>query len=139
MTRLTRRFGFAAAHRLHARALSEEENARVFGKCANPFGHGHDYSLQVTVSGRPDERSGMTLHRGEFEAWVRESVIDRIDHRRLDEDVREFADLVPTTENLTVVVEQWLREGWRRHFPGRECRLSGVRIEETPRNSFQLN
>ncbi len=139
MTKLTKRFGFSAAHRLYAGALSEEENARVFGKCANPFGHGHDYRLEVTVSGAPDKRSGMILQRGEFDGWVRESVIERIDHRRLDKDVREFEDTVSTTENLTLVVEQWLREGWRRHFPGKECKLSGVCIEETPRNSFRLS
>ena len=139
MTKLTKRFGFSAAHRLYAGALSEEENARVFGKCANPFGHGHDYRLAVTVAGRPDERSGMILQRGAFEDWVRESVIERIDHRHLNNDVREFRDLVPTTENLTLVVEKWLREGWRRHFPGRRCGLSEVCIEETPRNSFRLS
>ena len=139
MTKLTRRFSFSAAHRLYSRALSEEENFRVFGKCANRFGHGHDYRLEVTVAGSPDARCGMLLPRGAFDAWVRESVIERLDHRHLNEDVREFANLVPTTENLTLAVEQWLREGWRRHFPGRECKLSGVRIEETPRNSFRLS
>lgn len=138
MTDLTRRFAFSAAHRLRSEALSEEENVRVFGKCANPFGHGHDYCMEVTVSGNPDAHSGMLLPRGAFDDWVRESVIERIDHRHLNADVREFAKLVPTTENLTLVVEKWLREGWPRRFPGRECPLSGVRIEETPRNSFRL-
>ncbi len=81
----------------------------------------------------------MVLQRGEFDGWVRESVIDRIDYRSLNENVREFRNLVPTTENLTLIVEQWLREGWRRHFPGEECRMSGVCIEETPRNRFRLS
>lgn len=139
MTKLTQRFGFSASHRLYTSVLTEQENTRVFGKCANPLGHGHDYWVEVTVAGQPDERSGMILERNAFESWVRESVIDRIDHRNLNTDVREFRALVPTTENLTRIVGEWLREGWSRHFPGKQCGLSEVCIEETPRNSFRLS
>lgn len=139
MTKLTKRFGFSASHRLFTDALSEQENIDVFGKCANPYGHGHNYWLEVTVGGAPDERSGMTLARYEFDAWVRESVIERIDHTYLNEDIPEFRSSVPTTENLGLVIEKWLRSGWRQRYPDRECRLAELRIEETLRNSFRVS
>ena len=139
MTKLTKRFAFSASHRLHVGALSEEQNRELFGKCANPFGHGHNYWLEVTVSAPPDDQSGMTLERGAFEQWVRDCVLERIDHTYLNEDVQEFRETVPTTENLTLAIERWLREGWSRRFPDEPCLLAGVRVEETSRNSFQLS
>ncbi len=138
MTKLTKRFGFSASHRLHTDTLTDQENIAVFGKCANPFGHGHNYWLEVTVAGAPDERSGMTLPRDEFDGWVHDSVIDRIDHTYLNEDIEEFRSAVPTTENLALVIEKWLRAGWAERYPNRECGLSEIRIEETPRNSLRL-
>ena len=138
MTVLTRRYRFSASHRLCAASLSEERNREVFGKCSNEFGHGHNYFLEVSVEGDPDPRSGMTLPRAALDGWVEAAVLQRIDHTHLNSDLIEFRDLVPTSENVLVVIESWLREGWTKHFPGKALRLSGLRLEETPRNSFQI-
>ncbi len=138
MTTLTRRYRFSASHRLCAPSLSTERNREVFGKCANPFGHGHNYHLEVSVFGDPDPSHGMTLSRADFDRWVSDSVLDRIDHTHLNSDVAAFDELVPTSENILLVVEEWLRQGWREHFPGQAIRLAGLRLEETPRNSFQI-
>ena len=138
MTRLTRRYRFCASHRLFSKTLDEERNRKVFGKCANPFGHGHNYFLEVTVAGEPDPRSGMVLPRSAFDAWVKTSVLDRVDHTHLNSDLPEFEDLVPTAENILVVVDAWLRERWAEWFPSEPLRLAGLRLEETPRNSVQL-
>lgn len=138
MTILTRRYRFSASHRLCAPFLSTERNQEVFGKCANPFGHGHNYHLEVSVSGDPEPSHGMTLSRADFDRWVLDSVLDRIDHTHLNSDVAAFDNLVPTSENILLVVEEWLRQGWRKHFPGQAIRLAGLRLEETPRNSFQI-
>lgn len=137
MTTLTKRYGFAASHRLWAPSLSEERNREVFGKCANPFGHGHNYSLEVTLRGEPDPCSGMVVQRSALDRWVEGAVIRRVDHTHLNSEIIEFQDLVPTSENLLVVIEGWLRAAWPEHFPGEPSRLAGLRLEETPRNSFR--
>lgn len=138
MTTLTRRYSFSASHRLCAAGLSDEQNRAVFGKCANPFGHGHNYFLEVSVSGDPDPASGLTLPRAALDGWVEDSVLTRIDHTHLNSELPEFRNLVPTSENVLVVVEAWLREGWTKHFPDEPQRLAGLRLEETPRNSFRV-
>lgn len=138
MTTLTRRYGFSASHRLCASALSDEQNREIFGKCANQFGHGHNYFLEVSVSGDPDPRSGLTLPRAALDGWVEDSVLARIDHTHMNSELPEFRNLVPTSENVLLVVETWLREGWRKHFPGQALRLAELRLEETPRNSFRI-
>ena len=137
MTTLTKRYGFAASHRLFAPSLSDARNREIFGKCANPFGHGHNYSLEVSVHGAPDPRSGMVLQRSALDRWVESAVIERVDHTHLNSEITEFGKLVPTSENLLVVIEGWLREAWPEHFPGKPLRLAGLRLEETPRNSFR--
>ena len=138
MTVLTRRYRFSASHRLCSPSLSEERNREVFGKCSNAFGHGHNYFLEVSVEGDPDPCSGMTLPRADLDAWVEATVLERIDHTHLNTEISEFRDLVPTSENVLVVIASWLREGWKEHFPGTLPLLSGLRLEETPRNSFQI-
>ena len=138
MTTLTRRYSFSASHRLCAGALSDERNRQIFGKCANPFGHGHNYQLEVSVSGDPDPASGLTMSRAALDAWVGDSVLARIDHTHLNSELPEFRNLVPTSENLLVVVEAWLRQAWGQHFPDQALRLAGLRLEETPRNSFRV-
>ena len=138
MTTLTKRYSFAASHRLFAPGLTEERNREIFGKCANPFGHGHNYCLEVSVAGDPDPSRGLTMPRASMDGWVEDSVLDRIDHTHLNADLPEFLDLVPTSENVLVVIEAWLREGWHKHFPGQALRLAGLRLEETPRNSFRI-
>ena len=138
MTTLTRRYRFSASHQLRAAAYSEERNREVFGKCSNAFGHGHNYYLEVSVQGDPDPLTGMVLPRKALDRWVTGAVLDRIDHTHLNTDVPDFRKLVPTSENLVLVVESWLRDAWREHFPDHPARLAGVRLEETPRNSFRL-
>ena len=138
MTTLTRRYGFSASHRLFSKQLADDRNREIFGKCSNEHGHGHNYRIAVSVEGTADPRSGMVLARGEFDRWVRRSVLDRVDHTHLNDDVAEFRDLVPTAENIVAVIEMWLRDSCRREFPGRPVRLSGLLLEETPRNSFEL-
>jgi|SRR5215469_5443109 len=129
---LTRRYRFAASHRLHADALSEEENRILYGKCNNPYGHGHDYVLEVTVEGVPDS-SGQIADRASLDEMVRGQVLSRLDHMNLNQDVREFRTLVPTTENLASLIEKMLLEHW--NLPARLARL---RISETERNAFEL-
>jgi 6-pyruvoyltetrahydropterin/6-carboxytetrahydropterin synthase len=136
--RLTRRYPFAASHRLHSDQLSAEENARLFGKCNNPFGHGHNYVVEVSLSGEPDEASGMLIHRDEMDYFVSRNVLSKLDHANLNSDVPELESVVPTTENLTLLIQRWLAGAWEREFAGRSLRLSRVRIEETGRNSFEV-
>lgn len=137
MTTLTKRYRFCASHRLCSPALSDEQNREVFGKCANPHGHGHNYTLEVSVQGDPDPRSGMIMPRPDLDRWVESAVLERIDHRHLNSELPEFEELVPTSENVLVVVEAWLRAAWPAHFPEQPPRLAGLRLEETPRNSFR--
>ncbi len=139
MTTLTRRYRFSASHRLCAPSLSEERNREVFGKCANTFGHGHNYFLEVSVRGEADPLSGMVVARDRFDKWVADAVLGRIDHTHLNTELPEFKELVPTSENVLIVVETWLREAWPNHFPGEAPRLAGLRLEETPRNSFRCS
>jgi 6-pyruvoyltetrahydropterin/6-carboxytetrahydropterin synthase len=129
---LTRRYRFAASHRLHTDALSVEENARLYGKCNNPFGHGHDYVLDVTVTG-PVDPSGQIVNREALDALVREQVLVRLDHRNLNCDVPELRQKVATTENLASAIEKMLTAQWT--LP---ASLARVRISETERNTFEL-
>jgi len=138
MTTLSRRYRFCASHRLCASGLSDARNREIFGKCANPYGHGHNYYLEVSVEGEPDPDTGMILPRDAMDRWVRQGVIDRLDHRHLNAEVDEFRMLVPTSENVLVVAEAWLRAAWSEHFSKRPARLTALRLEETPRNSFEV-
>jgi 6-pyruvoyltetrahydropterin/6-carboxytetrahydropterin synthase len=138
MLRLAKRYAFSASHRLHTPGLSEEENARLFGKCNNPFGHGHNYVLEVSVSGDGDPESGMLLPRAELDRLVRKAVLDKVDHANLNTDVPAMQGVVPTTENLALMIGSWLRDAFEREFQGRPVRLDRVRIEETARNTFEV-
>ena len=129
--RLTRRYPFSASHRLHAPELSEEENEKLFGKCNNPYGHGHNYVLEVSVEGEPDDRTVL-------DDFVRRTALNRVDHVDLNQDVEEFRDTVPTTENLSLAVHGWLRAGWNAEFGNKGATLSRIRIEETARNHFEV-
>ncbi len=130
--KLTRRYRFSASHRLDTPRLSPEENRRLYGKCNNPYGHGHDYVLDVTVEGSPDS-SGQLANREALDRLVRETVLDRVDHRNLNVDLPELTGVVPTTENFAAVIENALRGGWNL-----AARLSKIRISETDRNIFEL-
>ena len=136
--RLSRRYQFCASHRLHLDSLSELENRELFGKCNNPYGHGHDYVLHVTVEGAVDPETGRVVDREALDELVREDVLPRIDHKDMNEAVPEFSELNPTTENLAKVIGDWACAAFRRRFPAGGPRLRAIRIEETGRNTFDL-
>ena len=136
MVHLTRRYRFSAAHRLHNQALSAEENARLYGKCNNPRGHGHDYLLEVTVAGEVNPSTGMAIDLGLLDRLVEREVLDRFDHTHLNLDVESFRARVPTTENLCVEIYHLLT-GALAEGPGGRARLERVRLEETRSNFFE--
>jgi len=127
---LTRRYSFAASHRLHSPRLGEQENWRIYGKCNNPYGHGHNYVVEVTVSGPVEASTGMIAHLGELDRFVEREVLESFDHKYLNAEVAAFRERVPTTENLCIEIYNLLRA-----FPG--ARLERVRLEETSLNSFE--
>jgi 6-pyruvoyltetrahydropterin/6-carboxytetrahydropterin synthase len=127
---LTRRYRFAAAHRLHTQALSEAENQRLYGKCNNPYGHGHNYAVEVTITGPVDSGTGMIANLGALDPFVEREVVDAFDHKYLNEEIPEFLRRVPTTENLC-------REIYRRLAKFPAAKLERVRIEETSNNTFE--
>ena len=106
---LTRRIIFAASHRLHAPQLSDEENHRIFDKCNYIHGHGHNYTLFVTISGTPDPITGMIINLVEFKDILTRIIIDKVDHKHLNFDVDEFKTLNPTVENMVIVFWDWLK------------------------------
>lgn len=130
--KLTRRYRFSASHRLDTSALSADENRKLYGKCNNPYGHGHDYVLDVTVAGAPDE-SGQVASREALDALVDERILARFDHHNLNTDIAELTGVVATTESLAVVIERALRDRWPL-----AAKLDRVRISETERNIFEL-
>jgi 6-pyruvoyltetrahydropterin/6-carboxytetrahydropterin synthase len=127
---LTRRYLFSASHRLHCDALSEAENLAIYGKCNNPHGHGHNYALEVTVSGPVDPATGMVCNLSTLDNSVQREILERFDHENLNAR-QEFAAIVPTTENLSEVIFNILKQGFT------AAHLEKVRIEETAMNSFE--
>ncbi len=126
MILLTRKAEFSAAHYYWNEAWSAEENARVFGKCANKNGHGHNYTLEVTVAGEVDATSGFVVDLRQLKEVMEREVISVYDHRHLNKEVPEFAHAIPTTENIAIAV--WNRlEG---KIPGGQ--LHRVRVYELP-------
>ncbi|MGB0768997.1 MAG: 6-carboxytetrahydropterin synthase, partial [Phycisphaeraceae bacterium] len=122
---IRQRYEFSAAHRLHVQALSDRENREVFGKCNNPAGHGHNYRVEVAAR-CPIDDHGQTLDPADLDAVVDERCIERLDHKHLNDDVPEFADLNPSVENIVKVVWSML-DG---KLPGRAT-LDEVRVWET--------
>jgi 6-pyruvoyltetrahydropterin/6-carboxytetrahydropterin synthase len=137
--RVTRRYQFAASHRLHARGLSDEENRRLYGKCNNPFGHGHNYVLEVSARGPVDAGTGSAVDARRLDELVAREVLEPFDHRNLNRDVAAFRDVTPTSELLAVEICRRLQRGWRGVFPGEWPKLEKVRIEETARNIFEMD
>ncbi len=127
---LGRRYRFAASHRLHSEKLSAEENSRVYGKCNNPHGHGHNYVVEISVSGTVDPATGMIANLTDLDAFVEREVIEAFDHRSLNEEVPVFREQVPTTENVCIEIYKRLK-----HFP--KAKLERVRVEETGNNAFE--
>ena len=133
---LTRRYWFSASHRLHHPSLAEAENRDLYGKCNNPGGHGHNYFLEVTVTGPIDPRTGMTVNLTELDALVQARVLEPMHESSLNE-LPNFQGQVPTTENLCVEVFRILREGWPALESACRTRLARVRLEETSSNFFE--
>src|ERR1700737_1889187 len=121
---LTRRYRFSASHRLHSNEMSDEENSATYGKCNNPYGHGHNYALEVTVSGPVNETTGMVCNLMDLDGFVQRELLERFDQENLNSRP-EFADEVPTTENLCAAIYGILHRGFAR------AHLDKVRIEET--------
>ena len=123
---VTRRLKFNAAHRVHNPALSDEENRATFGKCNNPHGHGHNYTLEVTVKGQVNPRSGFVVDLKELKEIMNREVIDALDHRFLNKEVPEFAQAIPTTENLAISIWERLKAKLKL------AELHRIRVYETP-------
>lgn len=127
---LGRRYKFSASHRLHSELMSAEENERVYGKCNNPHGHGHNYVLEVRVSGEVDPATGMITNLSDLDEFVKREVIERFDQKSMNEDMPEFRGKVPTTEIVCMEIFERLKK-----FP--QARLERVRVEETGNNAFE--
>jgi 6-pyruvoyltetrahydropterin/6-carboxytetrahydropterin synthase len=125
---LSRRYRFSASHRLHVDALSPEQNRATFGKCNNPFGHGHNYVVQVTLSGPVDPVTGMVTNLSDLDSFAQRHLLDRFDHANLNT-LGPFLDRVSTTENLCVEV-------WSIFSAYPHATLHRIHIEETGNNSF---
>lgn len=127
---LTRRYLFSASHRLHNPAMSDAVNRATYGKCSNPHGHGHNYFLEVTVSGPIAPATGMVCDLGALDSAVSREILNRFDHQNLNQ-LQDFATIIPTTENLAIRVQQILSQV---DLP---AHLETIRIEETANNSFE--
>jgi 6-pyruvoyltetrahydropterin/6-carboxytetrahydropterin synthase len=129
---LTRRYMFSASHRLHSDEMTAEENRSTYGKCNNPYGHGHNYGLEVTVSGQVDPATGMVCNLVDLDGFVQREILERYEHQHLNT-LHEFADSVPTTENLCMQIYEVLQRGFQ------PAHLERVRLEETMMNSFEYS
>src|SRR5438477_2916201 len=127
---LTRRYHFAASHRLHLDHASESENLAIYGKCNNPHGHGHNYTVQVTLSGQVDPATGMVCNLAELDAFAQTNLLARFDHTNLNT-LDCFANKVSTTENLSMEIYRIFQ-----NFPA--AHLERVHVEETSNNSFDF-
>jgi 6-pyruvoyltetrahydropterin/6-carboxytetrahydropterin synthase len=127
---LSRRYTFSASHRLYTDLLSFDENETLFGMCANPNGHGHNYRLTVTVRGPVDAMTGFVMPLDDLDAAVRRNVLDCYDHRYLNVDVEDYFELVPTGENIAKRV-------WQRLDGPLSGRLSRIVLDETRNNKFE--
>lgn len=129
---LTRVYNFSAAHRLYNPHLSDAENHALYGKCANPYGHGHDYRLEITVIGIPDPVTGMVINLSELDALVHREVLIHLDHKFLNEETPPFDQIPPTSEHLVGFIVERLKP----QLPT-GVRLARVRLWETPRSAFE--
>ncbi len=127
---LTRRYRFSASHRLHSAEMSDDENRSTYGKCNNPHGHGHNYTLEVAVSGPVDPSTGMVCNLADLDDCIEREVLSRYDLENLNT-LKEFAETVPTTENLCVGIFEILQRRFQK------AHLERVKLEETMMNSFE--
>jgi len=131
-TTLNRRYRFSASHRLHSAKFSDAENWKIYGKCNSPYGHGHNYVMEVTVSGPVDGETGMVVNLVDLDGYVQREILEGFDSVYLNEDVAEFKEVVPTTENLC-------KELFRRMTKFSLAKVERVRVEETSLNSFECD
>ena len=124
MVYLTRKATFCAGHRYYLPELSEDENFKLFGKCSYPNGHGHNYTLEVTIKGDVDAKTGMVINLTELDGILKEKVVELLDHRFLNSDIAHFSKTIPTTENLTLFIWDLIVNS----FEG--CSLHRVRLYE---------
>lgn len=126
---LGRRYHFVASHRLHTDAYDAARNRDVYGKCNNPYGHGHNYTIEVVMSGPVDAKTGMVCDMAELDAFAGKNVLAVFDHMNLNT-LKVFEHQVPTAENLCIEVYN-IFKGFS------DARLERVRVEETNNNSFE--
>ena len=129
---LSRRYKMSASHRLHSNRYSPDENRAVYGKCNNPHGHGHNYVVEITVSGPVDRRTGMVCDLAEMDGFMHREIVSRFDHQNLNHDAA-FGEMVPTTENLCMEIHKIVKAGFTRAM------LDKVRVEETSNNFFEYS
>ncbi|XP_011299871.1 6-pyruvoyl tetrahydrobiopterin synthase [Fopius arisanus] len=126
---LTRKESISACHRLHSPHLTDEANSKIYGKCNNYWGHGHNYSIEVTVRGPVDPKTGMVMNISDLKVYMHKVLMDQLDHKNIDKDVPHFANVVSTTENIAIYVFNELR----RIMPDPSL-LYEVKINETDKN-----
>ena len=128
MVFLTRKEHFCASHRLYNPKFSEKQNLEVYGKCAYPNGHGHNYEIEVTVAGEPEKDTGMIIDLKKLSDLVRVEIVDKVDHKHLNLDVDFLKGIIPTAENIAVVF-------WNVLCPRvKTGRLFSIKVYETPDN-----
>lgn len=125
MVYLTRKTAFCAGLRHYRPELSEDENFRLFGKCSYPNGHGHNYKLEVTIKGEPNPETGMVLNLTELDGIIKTKVVELLDHRFLNKDIKHFSKTIPTTENITLFIWDLIVDSFD------NCSLHRVRLFET--------
>ncbi len=138
MFRVTRRYRFSASHRLHAAELSDAENRELYGKCNHPYGHGHNYVVEVSARG-PADAYGRAVDLALLDGLVARQVVAEFEHRDLNREVERFAREVPTSENLAREVCRRLKRNWGGVFPGEWPKLEKVRLGETRKNVFEIS
>jgi 6-pyruvoyltetrahydropterin/6-carboxytetrahydropterin synthase len=128
MVYVTRRAQFSAAHRLHNPELTDDENVRIYDKCNNPSGHGHNYDVEVTVAGEPDPETGMVIDLKVLKQLLNDHVIEKLDHKHLNHDVDFMRDVIPTAENIAIKI-------WERLEPHIvQGKLYSVKLYESHNN-----
>lgn len=132
---LTRIESFSASHRLHCKSLTDEQNVEMFGKCNNVNGHGHNYKMEVTVTGPVDPVTGMLINISELKKLIQDRIMDVLDHKNIDQDVEYFKDKVSSAENIARFIFEQLKI--HNSFPNR-VRLHSVKLYETEKNIVHI-
>lgn len=130
MIYITRKFHFSASHRLYKEGLTDEENEKIYGKCSNPNGHGHNYNLEITVAGKKDSFTGFVMDLKELKEIVNTELIDKVDHKNFNIDVGFMKGIIPSTENIAVKFWEILEN----KINNSERKLSSLKLFETENN-----